>query len=77
MICLGNIDSGEAAEQILQDGYADFIAVGRGHLCDPAWSNKVLYGKEPTKCLHCRNCMWYIDGEKCPVVKKRRKVEKI
>ena len=41
------------------------------------WGNKVLYGKEPTKCLYCRNCMWYIDGEKCPVVKKRRKVEKI
>ena len=77
VICVGNIYSGEVAEQILQDGYADFIAVGRGHLCDPAWGNKVLYGKEPTKCLHCRNCMWYIDGEKCPVVKKRRKDEKI
>lgn len=77
VICVGNIYSGEVAEQILKDGYADFIAVGRGHLCDPAWGNKVLYGKEPTKCLHCRNCMWYIDGEKCPVVKKRRKVEKI
>ena len=76
VICVGNIDSSEVAEQILQDEYADFIAVGRGHLCDPAWGNKVLYGKEPTKCLHCRNCMWYIDGEKCPVVRER-KAEKI
>ena len=76
VICVGNIDSSEVAEQILQNGYADFIAVGRGHLCDPAWGNKVLCGKEPTKCLHCRNCMWYIDGEKCPVVRKR-KAEKI
>ena len=76
VICVGNIDSSEVAEQILQNGYADFIAVGRGHLCDPAWGNKVLYGKEPTKCLHCRNCMWYIDGEKCPVVRER-KAEKI
>ena len=73
VICVGNIDGGEVAEQVLQDGYADFIAVGRGHLCDPAWGNKVLHGKEPIKCLHCRNCMWYIDGEKCPAVKERRK----
>lgn len=73
VICVGNIDGGEVAEQVLQDGYADLIAVGRGHLCDPAWGNKVLHGKEPIKCLHCRNCMWYIDGEKCPAVKERRK----
>ena len=77
VICVGNIDSGTVAERILQEKYADLVAVGRGHLCDPAWGNKVLQGKEPIQCLRCRKCMWYIDGEKCPVVKKRGKVEKI
>lgn len=71
------IDSGIVAESILQKGYADFVAVGRGHLCDPTWGNKILHGKEPFYCVRCRKCMWYIDGEKCPVVKKRRKVEEI
>lgn len=77
VICVGNIDSGTVAESILQKGYADFVAVGRGHLCDPTWGNKILHGKEPFHCVRCRKCMWYIDGEKCPVVKKRRKVEEI
>lgn len=77
VVCVGNIDNGKIAEEILEKGYADLVAVGKGHLCDPYWGDKVLHDKELTKCFHCKNCMWFIDGEKCPAVRIRRKEEKI
>ena len=73
VICVGNITESDTAEDILQEGYADLIAVGRGHLCDPSWANKALKGKEPDKCFRCRQCKWYEDGEKCPAVIKRNR----
>lgn len=76
VICVGNISDGDTAEQILRAGYADMVAVGRGHLCDPAWGSKVLSGRVPFGCLHCKNCMWRIDGSRCPMAIKRRKAEK-
>lgn len=69
VICVGGITSAKQAEDILEKGYADMVAVGRGHLCDPSWANKVLGGMEPEPCRNCRSCLWYIDGRKCPARK--------
>ncbi len=71
VIGVGDIVSGEQAEQILCDGLADMAAIGRGHLCDPAWTNKILSGKKPAPCRKCRTCLWFIDGRNCPVAKSR------
>lgn len=71
VIGVGNIISGEQAETVLKGKFADMVAVGRGHLCDPAWANKVFAGKEPVLCRKCKNCMWYVDGRKCPAVRKK------
>ena len=76
VICVGNITTGEQAEQILELGYADMTAVGRGHLCDPYWTQKVIVGEKPNLCISCRNCMWYIDGRRCPAIKGKRKDDK-
>lgn len=73
VICVGNIFDGQTGEGILSAGYADMIAVGRGHLCDPAWAHKAMAGEIPNRCLRCRHCMWYIDGRKCPAVRGREK----
>lgn len=70
VICVGNIFTGDEAEQILQDDLADFIAVGRGSLADPAWAKKTLAGETPNPCLKCKSCMWYIDGKLCPARRK-------
>ncbi|WP_243186983.1 NADH:flavin oxidoreductase [Clostridium muellerianum] len=74
VICVGGITSAKQAEDILEKGYADLVAVGRGHLCDPSWANKVLNGIEPIPCKNCRSCLWYIDGRKCPA--RKREVKK-
>lgn len=71
VIGVGNIVSGEQAEAVLKGKFADMVAVGRGHLCDPAWANKVFAGKEPVLCRKCINCMWYVDGRKCPAIQKK------
>ncbi len=71
VICVGSIFSGDAGEAILKAGLADMVAVRRGSLADPAWAKKTLAGEAPNPCLHCRNCLWYIDGTLCPARKRR------
>lgn len=66
VIGVGNIATGQQAEDVLSAGYSDMVAVGRGHLCDPDWARKALVGEQPTLCKHCRECLWYTDGQKCP-----------
>ena len=66
VIGVGNIQTGKQAEQILECKCVDMAAIGRGHLCDPAWANKVLHGEQPVLCRKCKTCMWYIDGRNCP-----------
>lgn len=72
VIGVGNIFTGEQAEQALEKGLADMIAVGRGHLADPAWAGKVLSGENPVPCRRCKRCLWYVDGRKCPAARERR-----
>ena len=70
VIGVGGIRTGEQAEMILEKGIADMVAVGRGHLCCPDWTERVMSGKEVDGCRNCGTCMWYIDGRKCPAVRK-------
>ncbi|MGC8810875.1 MAG: FAD-dependent oxidoreductase [bacterium] len=52
---VGRIHTPEVAEQILQEGKADLIAVGRGLVADPEWPKKAQEGKAETirPCLSC------------------------
>lgn len=49
----GRITTGEAAEEILRSGAADFVAVGRAQHADPAWTNTTLAGGSPRPCIGC------------------------
>lgn len=48
----------EYAEQVLDDGLVDFIAMGRSWLADPEWGVKALSGRSDDirKCLGCMYC---------------------
>ncbi len=72
VICVGDIRRQEEAEDVLEKGYADLVALGRGHLADPAWTNKVAAGLEPDYCFNCRACQWMADGtgSTCPARRK-------
>ncbi len=54
-ISMGNIRDPKVAEQILADGDADLIGMGRGLIADPEWANKVADGRECDirKCISC------------------------
>lgn len=45
VITVGKLGYPDLAERVLQEGKADFIALGRTLLADPAWPNKVKEGK--------------------------------
>lgn len=51
----GNIRNPKVAEQILEEGRADLIGMGRGLIADPNWVNKVQSGNEDKlrKCISC------------------------
>ena len=58
IIAVNNIKHPGTAEQYLEEGVCDFVAVGRGQIADPQWGNKARDGKdeEIRKCLGCMYC---------------------
>lgn len=61
VIAVGVIRDPEMAENILKDKKADFIAVGRGNLADPKWTNKAKEGREK-EIRKCISCLYCVDG---------------
>ncbi|WP_243129555.1 NADH:flavin oxidoreductase, partial [Clostridium sp. HBUAS56017] len=55
VITTGNIRNPQVADDILKEGKADLIGMGRGLIAEPNWANKVQSGKEDTlrKCISC------------------------
>ena len=55
---VGKLGDPVLANQVLEDGKADFIALGRTLLADPHWANKVKEGKidDINCCTYCNNC---------------------
>lgn len=58
VITAGKIPMPDDAEEILQEGKADLIGLGRPLLCDPDWVNKAIAGKtdEIVRCTYCNHC---------------------
>lgn len=55
VITVGRINDPVFAEQILDTGKADFVAIGRGQLGDPEFCNKAMRG-EFSKIVKCIGC---------------------
>jgi 2,4-dienoyl-CoA reductase-like NADH-dependent reductase (Old Yellow Enzyme family) len=58
VICVGAISSLDRAEQILAEGSADLVAMGRAFIADPELISKTLHDKESSivECTDCRYC---------------------
>ncbi len=71
VIGVSGIRHPDQAEQALEDGMADLIAVGRGMLADPAWARKAIAGRaeDIAPCRECRPCFHFTEPEKCPARK--------
>ncbi len=59
VIAVGVIREPEVAEELIENGTADMVALGRTLIADPDWPNKVMLGKENTirKCIGCSECI--------------------
>lgn len=59
VIAVGRIHDPATAEQILADGRADFVAMGRPLLADPEFGRKLRCGQEHRirRCISCENCI--------------------
>ena len=58
VIAAGRIPTAHVAEEILQKGEADMVAIARPILCDPYWPKKYKEGRdgEVQKCIYCNQC---------------------
>lgn len=58
VIAANLIRSPEQAEKQLKNGVQDFISLGRPHIADPHWTNKVKEGREDEikRCVCCLYC---------------------
>lgn len=56
----------EEVEEILREGMADMVSLGRPQLADPDYVNKVLSGKGDTirHCLSCEFCLDTLDDDR-------------
>lgn len=57
VVAVGGINTPELAEEILSEGKADFVALGRALIADPEFPNKIRDGKRPVPCMRCLNCL--------------------
>ncbi len=55
VVAVGKLDLPELAEQVIADGKADIIAIGRGLLADPDWALKAAEGR-PEDIRPCIGC---------------------
>lgn len=73
VICVGAVKSLDRAEEILSQGSADLVAMGRALVADPGMVNKSLTGKENdiVECMDCFGCITTMGddngvGMQCP-----------
>lgn len=57
VIAVGRLGDPAVARDAIQSGKADFVALGRPLLADPAWVAKVMRGEPPRPCLACNTCV--------------------
>lgn len=66
VVIVYRIKTPEQGKYLIENDMADFVAVGRGHLCDTNWANKARDGLKVIRCLECAECFWFEEIEKCP-----------
>ena len=69
VIAVGVIREPRVAEEILEAGKADFIALGRALIADPDWPRKAQAGQEQAvrKCVGCNECVVARHVEETPL----------
>lgn len=57
VIISGRVLTSRLASDVLQEGEADLVGLGRSLLADPMWLHKARTGERVTVCINCYNCL--------------------
>ncbi len=57
VIAVGRLGDPAIARAAVEDGKADFVALGRSLIADPQWVEKVARGEPIRRCLACNTCI--------------------
>ena len=65
----GGITMPQEAEETLEKGWADMVALGRGLIADPDWPRKAGCGctEDITPCIRCVSCYGWLPKEEARV----------
>ena len=69
LIAVGSISTPEMAEEIIANGWADFVDMARALIADPQLPNKARRGQadEIIPCIRCMNCLGSMSYNECIV----------
>lgn len=56
VIAVNGLDDVSRAVEVLREGRADLVAVGRGLIADAFWPERIRAGLDPAPCAHCDRC---------------------
>lgn len=74
IITVNEIKSPERANWLINNGCADFVAIGRDMLCDYDWVKKAQTNESIDYCISCKpQCKRFAKANSCPVVIGRNK----
>lgn len=64
VIVVGVFREPEIAEEVLEQGKADFVALGRALIADPQWPHKTFQGRteDIRKCTSCNYCLHHLSS---------------
>jgi NADPH2 dehydrogenase len=71
VIVVNGIRTPEQASYLVENGLADFTALGKGLLIDPEWANKARQNKEVIPCIDCKVCAYFRPGASCPQIQNQ------
>jgi len=57
VIAVGRLGDPAIAEDAIESGNADFVALGRTLIAEPDWVAKLVRGEPPRACLACNTCV--------------------
>lgn len=66
VIAVNEIRTEEQVRFLIENNYVDLVAIGRGMLADPEFSNHVIHSEPVNACSGCKRCFWFTDHILCP-----------
>lgn len=69
IVTVNEIKTPEKASWLLNNGCADFVAIGRDMLCDYDWAKKAQNNESIYYCISCKpQCKRFAKADSCPVI---------